>query len=122
VAKNLRVIGNDPDEPPRDLGPHGQSLWQKIMAEHNISDTGNLELLFQACSAADRAGRCAEIIQRDGEMIQGSGGGWRDHPLIRQELAARSLVIRTLIRLGVVAVPTRPPGRPGHYPGWNGEA
>jgi hypothetical protein len=46
------------------------------------------------------------------------GGGVRDHPLLKHELAARSFVTRALHRLNLDVEPTRDgPGRPpGIFP------
>jgi hypothetical protein len=125
MAKKFRLIrgstGTDADGTPSSLGPHGRALWARVMAEYDISDCGGRELLAQAGAAADRAENCRAIIDKDGEMIRGSGGGWRDHPLIRMELSARSLVIRTLMRLGVTSEPIKQIGRPANIIGWDGE-
>jgi hypothetical protein len=45
------------------------------------------------------------------------GGGIKDHPALKHELANRSLVIRTLARLGLDVEAVKPLGRPGTYHG-----
>jgi hypothetical protein len=107
-------------EPPRPLGVHGQRLWAEIQAEYAISDSGGVELLAQAAAALDTAEMLAAEIAVDGPVIRSAKGGPRTHPAIKDQLAARSLCIRTLQRLGVnVSVePTRPPGRPPKPYGW----
>lgn len=121
MAKKFRVIpGSTPSDPssiPSSLGANGRSLWSQVQAEYDVSDIGGRELLFQACSAADRAANCAAIIDKEGELVR-SGNSWRDHPLIRMELSARSFVVRTLMRLGITTEAVKSPGRPGAPRGW----
>lgn len=98
--------------PPVKLGKVGQSLWDDIVASYEFSDRASYETLGQACASADRAERCREQIDVDGECIKMRGGGMRDHPLLRHEIAARSFVVRTLARLGLDLEPVRGMGRP----------
>jgi hypothetical protein len=98
-------------KPARKLGPHGAVLWQSIHAEYAIEDAGGIEMLLQACQALDRAERCRECVDRDGEAIE-MASGLKDHPLLKHELAARSFVVRTLQRLGLDVEAVKPVGRP----------
>jgi hypothetical protein len=103
------------EQPPRSpikLGPIGQSLWDDIVSSYEFSDRASYETLAQACSAADRAERCREAIDADGEVVKVRGGGLRDHPLLKHEITARSFVVRTLARLGLDLEPVRGMGRP----------
>ena len=97
--------------PPRKLGQHGLKLWHAITADYHIEDVGGIELLAQACAAADRAEALAAIIAEDGETIKGKNG-LRAHPCLKDELAARSFVVRTLARLGITTENLKPVGRP----------
>jgi hypothetical protein len=100
------------NQPPRKLGRHGIALWREIRREYHVNDRGGVELLAQACAASDRAEALAACVARDGEMIR-TKTGLRIHPGIREELAARSFVVRTLERLGITAETTNStPGRP----------
>ena len=47
--------GTTAPAPPRNLGPPGLALWNRIQAEYRISDSGGVELLSLACQALDRA-------------------------------------------------------------------
>jgi hypothetical protein len=42
-------------DPPRKLDSSGRSLWDRVMSEYDITDSGGLEMLCQACQALDRA-------------------------------------------------------------------
>jgi hypothetical protein len=83
------------------------------MAAYQIDDEGGRELLALACEALDRAESLRQQIQRDGEVIT-TRMGIRDHPALKHELANRSFVGKTLVRLGLEVEPVRGTGRPGH--------
>jgi hypothetical protein len=97
--------------PPRKLGVLGSSLWQSIMSEYLIQDPGGTELLMQACEAADRIARLAERIDADGEVIQ-TRNEPKVHPAVREELAGRAFICRTLERLGLNLEAIKPMGHP----------
>jgi hypothetical protein len=106
--------------PPRKLGEHGTALWTAVNAEYNISDSGGIQLLYQACAAAQRAEDLAAIIAEDGEVIH-TKNGMKAHPCLKDELAARSFVVRTLSRLGITTENVKPVGRPSQGFGWQGD-
>ena len=100
-----------PIAPPRTLGEAGQALWDAVQNEFRIEDCGGVELLMQACLAADRAEALAARIDKDGETIH-TAMGLKAHPCLKDELAARSFICRTLQRLGITDEAIRPIGRP----------
>jgi hypothetical protein len=122
-AKNARkasfsvVAGETSDfSPPRPLGPQ---LWDRVQSEYRISDCGGIELLAQACAALDRAEGLAAVIAADGNVIHTRTGVPKTHPGIKDELACRAFVVRTLERLGVnVESVTPSAGRPPRPHGW----
>jgi hypothetical protein len=87
-------------------------LWDRIQAEYRITDCGGMELLAQACQALDRAEGLAAAIARDGDVVRSRTGVPKTHPAVREELACRSFVVRTLERLGVTSETVKAPGRP----------
>jgi hypothetical protein len=101
--------------PPRKLGQHGLSLWNSIQSAYRIDDVGGIELLAQCCAAADRVEALAERISADGEVVQ-TGSGPKAHPALRDELAGRAFIVRTLERLGLNVETIKPMGRPSK--GW----
>jgi hypothetical protein len=114
----LTLVGQTntaPPSPPATLSKTGGSLWQRIMAEYQIDDSGGREMLLQICEAADRVREFAAIIKRDGPVVRTKHGP-RDHPLLRHELAARSFIIRSLHRLGLDVEPVKAVGRPSSLP------
>jgi hypothetical protein len=103
--------------PPRKLGEHGLALWSRVNGEYDISDAGGIELLAQACAAVDRAEALAECVGRDGVVIYAKQGP-KAHPALKEELAARAFICRTLQRLGINVEAIKPPGRPGGHAPW----
>jgi hypothetical protein len=118
----LTVVGTAATglQPPRKLGQHGTSLWREIHAEYSVTDRGGAELLAQACAAIDRAEALAACVAHAGPVIR-SKSGVRVHPAVREELAARAFVVRTLEKLGVTREAVQAPGRPATGFGWEGE-
>jgi hypothetical protein len=108
--------------PPRDLGQHGRKLWDEVQAAYGITDRGGVELLAQACAALDRAQALAVAIGTDGEVVYSRAGVPRSHPAVKDELACRAFVVRTLERLGLNVEGVKPVGRPPGNVGWTGGA
>ena len=100
VAPASRYAAPEVVEPPRALGEPGAALWQRVVAEYELSDVGSIEQLAQACAALDRAEACRQQIDADGE-VRRSDTGLKEHPLLKHELANRAFVTRTLQRLGL---------------------
>jgi hypothetical protein len=120
---SLTVVGEGPEnglKPPRKLGPAGGSLWARIQSEYAITDVGGVELLCLACQALDRAEALADAIARDGEVIHSRTGIPKTHPAVKDELACRSFVAKTLQKLGVTDEPLKAVGRPARSFGWRG--
>jgi hypothetical protein len=88
-----------------------------VQAQYRIDDVGGLELLALACSALDRAEALRKAIDHDGEVIA-SRTGPKAHPALRDELANRAFVAKTLQRLGLELEPVKPVGRPPTSRGW----
>jgi hypothetical protein len=120
MAKNFSAITGgeprpDPVSMPSGLGEHGKALWRKVMKEYAVDDAGGVEMLFQICSAADMAARLRAQIDKEGVLVKTKAGP-REHPLLKQELACRSFVVRGLGRLGLSVEPLRTAaGRPPGY-------
>jgi hypothetical protein len=99
-------------QPSRPLGEHGMRLWRQLVSEYFLEDASGIVMLSQACTALDRAEALAERISADGEIVA-TPMGIKAHPGIREELAARGFVVRTLQKFGLNYEPLRAgPGRP----------
>jgi hypothetical protein len=108
------VVGSSqltPIPPPRKFAEPGCSLWNRIQSEFRIDDVAGIELLTQACLAADRAKALGRCIDEDGERVH-TKQGLKAHPCLKDELACGSFVVRTLQRLGLVDEVIHPIGRP----------
>jgi len=106
--------------PPRELGQHGRQLWDALQREYGIADRGGIELLAQACGAIDVIETLGEAIARDGAVIYGRAGP-KTHPAVKEQIAARAFLVRTLEKLGVTSETIKPgPGRPPSAIGWMG--
>jgi hypothetical protein len=88
-----------------------QQLWDRVASEYDISDASGVEMLTLACEATDRIQALSARIREDGETVR-TPAGIRAHPLLKEELAARGFVVRTLQRLGLNFEPVRGMGRP----------
>jgi hypothetical protein len=73
---------------------------------------------LRICEAADSLGVIDSEIARDGPTIR-TASGLREHPLLKLQLATRSFIVRSLLRLGLDIIPPRNEiGRPaGAYRG-----
>lgn len=115
TAKKLSIVPTQPPPnpaPPRALGAHGMALWRSVTSEYDVADAGGIEMLTAACQSLDRAERCREQIDADGEVIR-TKTGIRDHPLLKHEVAARSFTVKAIRYLGLDVEALRPgPGRP----------
>lgn len=105
--------------PPRDLGQHGRKLWDEIQAAYGIADRGGCELLAQACATLDLVEALGEAITRDGAIIYGRAGP-KAHPGVKDQIAGRAFIVRTLERLGLNVEAVKPVGRPSSAVGWSG--
>jgi hypothetical protein len=119
MAKKFTVIGDtqpehDPVSTPVGLEATGAALWRHVLSQFDVSDAAGVCMLTEACRSLDRAARCKTIIDADGEVIVVKGIP-REHPLLKAELASRSLCIRTLQRMGLSYEPLRAHG--GRPPG-----
>jgi P27 family predicted phage terminase small subunit len=73
----------------------------------------HVEVLRQACLAADRAESCRLQVAQEGLTIAGSEGQPRAHPLIAAENAAQKTLAALLTRIGLFSEARRDkPGRP----------
>ena len=99
----LKLVKPSPSDviaPPRRLSEHGRDLWNVIQTEYNVTDSGGIEILMQACAALDRAEEMAEQINNDGPIVVTKGAP-REHPLLKTELANRAFCVRCLQKLGL---------------------
>jgi hypothetical protein len=116
VKSPLTLVGPDATgtPPPRPLGQAGMALWTAVTAEYRIEDIAGTELLMQACLSSDRVEALAAQIDADGEIVRMRTGP-RAHPGLRDEVALRAFIVRTIEKLGLNFEAVRPAG--GRPPG-----
>src|SRR5262249_27643501 len=98
MAPKLRVIEATAEGPPRPRGRHGMALLRSIMDEYQISDSGGIELLTLACQALDRAEQLGDLIDHAGVGSISESGLARSNPMVKDQLACRAFVVKTLER------------------------
>jgi Phage terminase, small subunit len=111
---HLTLVGPDATapQPSRALGARGQGLWRRVTSEYVVEDAAGVEMLTQLCAALDRAEALSARVAEDGEIVR-TPTGIKAHPAIKEELACRGFVVRTLQKLGLNFEPLRAgPGRP----------
>jgi hypothetical protein len=94
------------DEPSRPLGKHGRALWDRCLAEYDISDAAGLEMLLQAAEALDR------LQEIRAQIHTGRANKKNTTPSLKVEIQNRNFVTRTLQKLGLNLEPVGRPGRP----------
>lgn len=91
--------------PPQGMTPRARARWREIVkaypAEHFRA--GDLPLLRAYCEAQDRAIRAEEALARDGDYIEGAGGGLKAHPACAVKIAAESLMAQLATKLRLCA-------------------
>jgi terminase small subunit-like protein len=120
VPPHLSIVGSGATgiQPPRQLGQFGSALWSAIQAEYGISDRGGIELLAQVCEATDRLQDLSAAIAKDGPVVYTRTGAPRSHPSLKDEIALRAFITRTIERLGLNVEAIKPPYRPGSFASW----
>jgi hypothetical protein len=129
MTKKPRLTIVDPEQttavtlvtPPPSLNKAGRTLWQNVMSEYDIHDSGGQQMLQQICEVSDRVAEFSAVIKRDGPVVRIKHGP-KDHPLLKHEQAARSFIVRSLARLGLDVEPVKTIGRPSLGIGWTGYA
>ena len=76
--------------PPDHLEPPEAALWAKVVSQFHFSDAASLSLLQAAMEGHQRARRCREIIDRDGEAVADRFGQTKAHPLLHAERDAKT--------------------------------
>ena len=67
-----------------------KALWRDLTASHAFDDPASLALLRTALESHQRARRCREAIDRDGESVRDRWGQVKGHPLLSAERDARA--------------------------------
>lgn len=103
--------------PPPELGPSGSQLWRSCLArDAALTDDANpmRHVLLDACRIADMLDALAEVLDRDGLLIDGRDGP-RAHPAMRETRNGQALLARllTTLRMPDPSTEKRPQRRGG---------
>jgi hypothetical protein len=67
-----------------------KNLWRDLTTSHTFDDAASLALLRTALEAHQRARRCRETVDRDGEAVRDRFDQLKPHPLLAAERDARA--------------------------------
>ncbi len=93
--------GGTDSPPPAHLEPVEQAMWLAFLAGHTFDDAASLAMLRTALEAHQRARRCREQIDRDGEAIKDRFGQLKPHPLLAAERDARAAFLSAMRALNL---------------------
>jgi phage terminase small subunit len=87
--------------PPAHLEPPEADLWSALLTDFTFADPASLALLEEALSAHQRARRCREMIDRDGETVLDKWKQVKPHPLLPAERDARAAFLAAMRMLNL---------------------
>ena len=82
--------------PPRHLDKTEADLWRSIIRDYDFDDDASLALLATAMEARQRARKCRERIDVDGEAVRDRFGQVKAHPLLNAERDARAAFLAAM--------------------------
>lgn len=88
--------GRAPVKAPKHLEPFEAALWGEIIQAHDFDDVAALALLRTCMESHQRARRCREAIDRDGEAIKDRFDQLKPHPLLAAERDARAAFLSAM--------------------------
>jgi hypothetical protein len=86
---------------PRHLDKPEAALWGDIVGEYRFEDAASLALLAAALEARQRARRCREAIDREGETVKDRFEQVKAHPLLSAERDARAAFLAAMRMLSL---------------------
>jgi P27 family predicted phage terminase small subunit len=86
---------------PKHLSRQAKMLFQSIVDEYTIDDSGGLAILATACEAWDRAKQAREAIETDGLILEDRFKQKKLHPAATVERDARSQWMQAIKNLGL---------------------
>lgn len=81
---------------PKHLDKSESALWHQIVRDYEFDDAASLEVLAAALEARQRARRCRERIDADGEAITDRFAQIKPHPLLPAERDARAAFLSAM--------------------------
>jgi len=91
----------DAPKPPDTLSRGSRKLWREILQTWPITDSAHLSILRVALEAKDRADRCRDQINNDGEVVVDRFAQKKPHPLLGPERDSRAQFVNAISKLGL---------------------
>lgn len=82
--------------PPRHLEKPEATLWRDLAESFKFDDPASVSILSIALEAHQRARRCRQAIDRDGETVTDRFAQVRSHPLLSAERDARAAFLSAM--------------------------
>jgi phage terminase small subunit len=98
---NFKAPSIKPAVVPKHLEHTEKLLWKSILETYAFDDAASLTMLRTALEAHQRARKCRERIDADGEVIVDRWGQLKPHPLLSAERDARAALISGLKALNL---------------------
>ncbi|MBA2351029.1 MAG: P27 family phage terminase small subunit [Pseudomonadota bacterium] len=98
---------------PSQLRAEARVLWQSIVAEYQISDSGGLLILATALESFDRMRHAQVIIAEHGVVLVGDDGKLKANPACALERDSRAAMLAALKMMNLDLEPLKKLGRPG---------
>jgi hypothetical protein len=76
-------------------------LWQDLTEAHDFEDAASCALLLATLEAHQRARRCREAVDLDGEAVEDRFGQLKPHPLLAAERDARAAFLQGMKALAL---------------------
>jgi P27 family predicted phage terminase small subunit len=96
-----RMRANKSTPPPKHLERQERVLWNQIVGVYKFDDAASRSMLLAAMEAHQRARRCREVIDRDGETVTDRWGQLKPHPILNAERDARAAFIAAMKALNL---------------------
>ena len=77
-------------DPPKHLEKPEREIWRDLTAAYELDDAAARALLTTTLEAHQRARRCPEAVDRDGEAVKDRFAQIKPHPLLAAERDARA--------------------------------
>ena len=101
APKALRRPSRASPSAPDHLERIERALWKRLTSDFEFNDAASIALLSAAMEAHQRARRCREAIDKDGEAIKDRFEQIKPHPLLAAERDARSAFLGAMKALNL---------------------
>jgi P27 family predicted phage terminase small subunit len=100
----MKIVADQPPQPPGHLSPSARQWWQTTVETYVLQEH-HLRLLQLLCESWDEAQKARAQLEREGLTVPGREGGIRSHPCVTIERDARLAVARLLRELDLDTEP-----------------